>query len=261
MISAAWRYLPSLATALVLALLLAVAGPADALDSARVVVTHEDGARTEIQRYPAQGAYLIVWLPSAEGEARRQARQAARVAEAGIEVWIPQLLATRFLPRVGSSLEAVPAQDVADVIQVARARSGRRVAVLAAGRAALPALTGASQWRMQADRPAGLLGAVLVSPYIYAGSPSPGRQPSRHEQISGLDLSVVLLQPELSPRYWWRDLAQRYLREAGARIVETRVLADVRDGFYRRPQPRKQEREMIRRLPELLRSSLEALAG
>lgn len=206
--------------------------------------------------HPADGERLVLWLPSEHGLPERNTPIAERLAAAGIEVWQADLLAARFLPVQPSSLDAVPTEDIAALIEAGRA-TGKQVYLLASGRGAVPALLGARAW--QAAHPdTGIGGAVLLFPNLYVATPEPGQAADYLPIATATNLPVYVLQPENSPWYWQLDALYQNLSRGGASVF-LHALPDVRDRFQFRPDSTPAEDRQAADLHRLLARSLALL--
>lgn len=207
----------------------------------------------------APSGAVVLWLPSGFNSAAAEQPVAHRLATLGIEVWQADVLAARLLPPLESSLEQVPAEDVAQLIDAAH-QGGKRVYLLAAARAAVLALR-AAQARDAGAAPdrSGLSGIILLHPNLYVGPPPPGREADYHPVVARTRAPVFILQPELSPWRWRLPRTQAELARGGAPVF-TRLLASVRDRFYFRPDATAVETETTGRLAEMLRQAVQTLA-
>ncbi len=236
---------------LVLAFVLIAAGAAASAEPRRHAVVLADHTDVAIRIHPARGELLVLWLPSGYSRPEAYERTIAGLAARGIEVWEADLLEARFLPPLESSLEQVSPRDVAELIEAAHGRSGKRVVLFASARAAVLALAGAQVW--QARHPGGgaLAGAVLMHPNLYVAPPEPGREAEYHPVVARTRLPVFILQPELSPWYWRLKATVNKLEQGGAQ-VRVRELPGVRDRFDTRSDANARERLEAQGLPELL---------
>lgn len=219
-------------------------------------VSLTDGTEVEVVRSPAESGPLLIWLAPVFGEPEQTQAYLARVAAAGIETWYVDLVAARFLPRVKSSQSELPASDISDLIAAARRASGRPVVLYGSRRAALLAIRGARDWLNLHPEGGGLLGLVLASPSLYDEAPAPGAMPRIDPAVAELPLPVLLVQPQLSPAYWWLEMTREHLRAAGARVQTLEILG-ARDGFFRRPELLEAERPWMSKFPIRLRKALE----
>ena len=214
-----------------------------------------DGVEVPVSVFPASGDSLMLWLPSETGLVAAERQAAASLSQQGIEVWLADTLFARFLPILASSLEKVPAEDVAKLIEVAHRETGKSVYLVVAGRGAVPALQGAAQWgRQHAQHRDGLAGAVLIHPNLYVATPEPGEDVDYRPVATQTRLDVIVLQGELSPLYWRLDALQEKLKLGGSRVI-VKTLKGTRDRFYAREAtsvPLPSEDAMAARLPELV---------
>lgn len=199
-------------------------------------------AEIPVSRFEARGRLAVLWLPSEFGVVDAERALAAALAKQGIEVWLADLFAARFLPIGPSSAERIPAGDIAELIRRARA-TGKRVVVVTSGRGAKYAFEGASL--VPPD------GFVLLYPNLYAAPPEAGSDPQYLPVVAATRRPIVILQGERSPWYWTRDSLQSALETAGSK-VRIVVLPAVRDRFYFRPDATSTERAMADRLPQRL---------
>ncbi|MCL6554892.1 MAG: hypothetical protein K6T56_00865 [Burkholderiales bacterium] len=218
-----------------------------------VFTVHTPAADIPVTRHQAAGKRLLLWLPSEYGVLAEEHRIAEELARRGWEVWLADLYAARFLPTVASSAEALPAEDVAALIDAALART-RQVWLVTAGRGAKYALEGARLRQSHARQPA-LAGAVLLYPNLYVGQPEPGTDPVYLPITRDTRLSLHILQGELSPWYWTLDTLKAAF-EAGGSRVRVQTFSGIRDRFYFRPDATAEEKALAARLPELISQTL-----
>jgi thiol-disulfide isomerase/thioredoxin len=193
------------------------------------------GSQVEIpiERHAAQGEHLLLWLPSEHGVRTPQTPIAEDLAAGGVEVWIADLHSGYFVPTGRASIASFAADDIADLIERARAQSGKRVFVAATGRGALVALRAARLWQERHGENAALGGLVLFHPYLYQERPGIGEDADYAPIVHETNLPVFLLQPTLSAKYWRTGEAVEQLRAGGAEVF-ARVLPEVTDGFHLR---------------------------
>jgi hypothetical protein len=201
--------------------------------------------------YPAPGASLILWFPSEYGVLASEHVAAHRLADEGLETWLPDLYGARFLPVVPSSAESLAADDVYRVIAAATQEGKRKVYLLTAGRGAKYVLEGARLWRQRMGAAQPLAGAILLYPNLYQKQPEPGEDPIYLPIAGETALAIDILQGELSPWYWTLDSLNAQLARGGSQVsIET--FPGIRDRFYFREQATAAERALGERLPELI---------
>ena len=205
----------------------------------------------------ARGDALILWLPSGFGRFAGETQVAERLAALGVEVWQADLLEARFLPPLESSLDNIPDGDVAELIDIA-AKTGKRIYLLATARGGIVGLRGTRAWQKRNPKSNVLGGALLLHPNLFLGPPEPGKEAEYHPVAAQTRLPVYILQPEQSPWRWRLEATQAELEKDGSKVF-TRVLTDVRDRFYFRPDATEVEMDVAQRLAQMLRDSIRAL--
>jgi thiol-disulfide isomerase/thioredoxin len=246
-----------LATALFVAALVPFATPAFAATGRDIRLT--DKTTVSVEVHAAKGDTLVLWLPSGFGKFDGEAQVAERLAALGVEVWQAELLEARFLPPLESSLDRIPDDDVAHLIDTA-ARTGKRVYLLASARGGILALRGAKTWQAKHPKDKTLGGVLLLHPNLFLGPPEPGREAEYHPIAAQTRLPVYILQPAQSPWRWRLEATQKELEKGGSKVF-TRVLTDVRDRFYFRPDATRVEEDVAKRLAGMLRDSIQELSG
>ena len=238
--------------------LLVAATPAAAAEPPRwETLALGQGVEMDLRVFPADGDTVVLGLPCDQGTGSAESRAAERLAEAGVEVWMADLLGAHFLPVAPSSMRKLEAAEVARVIQYVRNRTGdKHLYLVSGGYGAVPALRGARAWQDQGHGPPA--GAILFFPYLYAEEPEPGRKPPYLPVVRETDLPVMVLQPALSSGRLWLERLQANL-EAGGSRVQTRLLPGVRPFFYTSRDVNRAEIEMRERLHELVLESIETL--
>ena len=207
------------------------------------------------------GARLLLWLPSESGITAGDREAAARLAQRGFTVWLPDLHGAHFLAPVPSAMDQLPPAEVAALIR--RAAAERDAVVLVAGeRGAILALEGAERFRATAppEAAARLRGAILLSPNFYRATPEPGRDPEYVVAVSRNRLPVAVVQPAMSPWYWYVDELKARLARNGAPVFVF-YLQGVRDRFHFRDDALATEHDMAARLPAVIESAWKKIEG
>jgi len=235
-----------------------LAGPAVAADV--IDLKLPGGSEVPVRVHAAPGTLRAIWLPSGFNSMKAEIPVAAALAREGVEVWQADVLEGRILPPLESSLEQVPAMDIAELIDKARAGS-RRVVLIATARAGILAMQGIAEWRSKHPRDASAVaGLVLLHPNLYVGPPEPGREAEYHPVVARNRVPVFILQPEQSP-WRWRLNATRDILERSGTPVYTRLITDVRDRYYFRPDATGSENEAAKRLGRMLKNAARLLAA
>lgn len=217
-----------------------------------------DRTDVPVSVYAAAGEALLLWLPSGYPSQAAETPVAQELARLGVEVWQANVLEAHLLAPVESSLDKVPDSDIVALIDLARA-SGKRVYVLASARAGILALRGVRAWQAKYPRQrSGLAGVILLHPNLFIGRPDPGGEAKYHPAVSQITQPVFIIQPELSP-WRWRLETTRAELERGGSAVYTRLLPDVRDRFYFRPDATETEWTLTQQLAGMVRNAIHLL--
>ena len=199
---------------------------------------------------------LILWLPSEQGVVNAEHESAAQLAKLGYEVWVADLFSARFLPISPSSLDAIPASDVSQLIGIAAADHAN-IYILSSSQGAGRALEGAQRWLQQnPNRP--LAGAVLLFPNLHAGTPEAGEAPLYLPVTAHLKIPIAILQGDLSPWFWQLDTLKTQL-ELGGSAVAIKTLPGVRDRFYFREDALPRERAAAQQLAAFIHECIRHL--
>lgn len=212
------------------------------------------GAEIPLTVFPAQGKTLLLWLPSESGIVAADHKAAAVLANAGIEVWLPDLHVAYFLPIVRSSMEQIPVADVAQVIAQAQQR-GKSVYLISSGNGAALALQAVAQL---GNRKSKVRGAILFSPNLFTGTPEPGEDAKYLPVTSRTRLPIFIVQPDHSPWKWRVEELKSRLQHGGSK-VRIQSLPGIRDRFYYRDDMSPAERTWATRVPELTLNALKSL--
>lgn len=193
----------------------------------------DDGVDVPVSIFSADGP-VLVWLPSEHGLLPGHTFQAKQLQAAGIEVWLPDPFAGYFLPTAPSSFDRIPTRLVPGLIEMSSRGGERPIFVFGNDRAAPWLLEGLREWQIEHPGAEHLRGLLLMSPYLHTGLPDVGEMPEFHPITQATNLPVYLIQPVLSPQY---PLLQeiRSLLETGGSAVALRILPEVRDRFFFRP--------------------------
>ncbi|MBT9614105.1 MAG: hypothetical protein IV108_12655 [Burkholderiales bacterium] len=209
-----------------------------------------------VTRYNAGKRNLILWLPSENGVVQTEHDTAAKLARRGYSVWVADLFVARFLPVAPSSLEAIPATDVASLIQTA-SKQHRNIFLVSSGRGAALTLSGAQLWQAQ-HRTRRIAGAVLLFPNLLARSPDAGEDATYLPITRQTRLPIVILQGDKSPWHWQLDTLKQQLAQGGSCVV-IKNLPGMRDRFYLREDALPREKELADRLDLLIQDAIKNL--
>lgn len=211
-----------------------------------------------ITEYHASTRNLILWLPSEHGVVRAEHDIATKLARRGYNVWLADLFVARFLPVVPSSVDAIPADDVANLIQAA-AKKYQHIILMSSGRGAALALSGAQQWQAQ-HKTRTIAGAVFLFPNLLMGSPEAGEEASYLPVTQHTRLPIAILQGDKSPWHWQLDALKQQLSLGGS-CVRIKNLPGMRDRFYFREDASPKERELADQLDGLIDDAIKNLTA
>lgn len=149
----------------------------------------------EVTRFAADGRYLLLWLAPGFGGREQHQRLAASLANAGMALWLVDLLEAQFLPRDRNAQLRIDPELVADLISRAARHSRKPVVLMGVGGSAAPVLRGAEAWLRRGGDGRELAGAVLLAPSLYRSVPELGQPPDYLPIVSANRLPVAVLQP------------------------------------------------------------------
>ncbi|MBU1395435.1 MAG: hypothetical protein KKE84_04735 [Gammaproteobacteria bacterium] len=185
----------------------------------------------DYRAFPADGARLLLWVASERGRAEPELQAAQQLAERGIAVWSLDPVSAFFLPQLPSSMDSVPAQDMADWLRAAQA-GGKRVVVYAVSRAAVPVLRAAALLQPVERQQ---LCVLLMYPNLYTVA-APLAAPDFLDVGSLSGLQVRVLQPRRSAATPWLPGLLDHLEKQGASTSQT-ILENLREGYWMRETP------------------------
>jgi hypothetical protein len=206
----------------------------------------------DYQAFPAQGERLLLWVASERGRAEPEVQAAQRLAAQGVEVWSLDPVNAYFLPQVSSSMDALPAQDLADWLGAAQA-GGKQVTVVAVARAAVPLLRAAA---LLDPARRNELCIMLMYPNLYTVA-EPLAEPDYLDVGALSGLRVRVLQPRRSAATPWLPGLLDHLARHGAAVSQV-ILENLREGWWARETPTDFEITESRRMDAMLLRELNA---
>lgn len=206
----------------------------------------------DYQAFPAKGERLLLWVASERGRADPELQAARKLAAQGVEVWSLDLVNAYFLPQLPSSMDEVPAQDLADWLRAAQA-SGKQVAVYAVARAAAPVLQAAARLDpAQRSR----LCVLLMYPNLYTQAEALA-EPDYLDVGALSGLRVRVLQPRRSAATPWLPGLLDHLALHGASVSRV-ILENLRESYWARETPTEFEVAESQRMDAMLLRELNA---
>lgn len=184
-----------------------------------------------IERFPASGKYLILWLAPEYGLRTNHRFMARQLTEQKIEVWLSNIAESMYLPQSTSSLKQLDGKYVAELIDYAHKITGKKIVVAGDSYAALNVLLGAHQWQQRANRSQDFIGAILFSPSIYAYIPSLGLPPEFMSIASSTNIPIMIYQAQKSGNITqYKRLIEQLQQHDNP--VYSKFIPNVRSLFY-----------------------------
>ena len=162
----------------------------------KLIVTVSDDVEITVNRFPAQGEYLLVWLAPEYGFRKAHQSLAVRLPSHDIEVWQSDIVESLFLPQGTASSKQLDGRYIADLIQYAHQATGKKIAIAGDSYAAANALLGAHQWQRRNHADPYLIGAILFSPYAYAYIPPLGLAPEYLPIVASSNIPLMIYQAQ-----------------------------------------------------------------
>lgn len=162
------------------------------------VVPVSSGDEITVDKFPASGKYLVLWLAPEYGFRGAHRSMARMLTEQNIEVWQSNVIESLFLPVGSASIKKQDGKHVADLIEFAHKITGKKIIVAADSYATLLALYGAHQWQQRKQTKPYLIGAILFSPNTYAAIPPLGQLPEYMPIISATNIPIMIYQEKNS---------------------------------------------------------------
>ncbi len=214
-------------------------------DEISIVAT--DDSEITVETFPAKGEYLVVWLPPEYGFRKSHSLFSQSLSDLGVEVWQADIISSLFMLRGPGPLRLLDGHYIADVIEYAHRKTGKKIVVVGDSYGALAALIGAHQWQEKIKIKANLVGAILFSPYAYAYIPSLGLAPEYMPVVSSTNIPLMIYQAKKSGAIGQFDLLLELLRKNN-NPVYTKSMPDVMSLFHKE-EPSDLMLKLIKSLP------------
>ena len=237
-------------------------GAAYAMDA--MTMTLSDDTEVDIRDYTADGDEMLLGFACDSGNGIREEKTAARLANDGIETWMPDMLSAYMLPNLPSSIKSISGNDIVKLIEHAYQKTGKEVYLIAGGNAAAVALNGAAKWKQKytvkdsQTKNHGLGGIIMLFPRLNAKPPEPGKPPVYIDSVGKTDVPILILEGERTPNRWGLPLLKKKLEAGGSKVVTT-VIPAVRGYFYTREDSNLAEDVVSAQLAGLIKASLYTL--
>ena len=222
-----------------------------------MVITVSTGDEITVERFPASGKYLMVWLAPEYGFRGAHRSLARMLTEQNIEVWQSNIVESLFMPQGSTSIKKLNGLRVAEIIEHAHKITGKKIIVVGDSYATVSALQGAHQWQQKNQVKPYLIGAVLFSPYTYSTIPPLGQLPEYMPVISSTNIPIMIYQGKNNGNIGQFDSLVEKLQQHG-NPVYTRLTPRVMSLFYEET-PTKEMLEQVKPLPISIRKMISVL--
>jgi len=185
----------------------------------------------QLQRYPAEGRYAVLWLAPGSGFGPRHHQVASALQQQGIESWQVDLLENLFLPRGSASIRKVDAGLVAALVQRVRQQTNKKLVLVSNSYGAIPLLRGMRQWQLDQPHDDYLIGAILFSPNTYQGIPSLGLPPEYIPTVFATNMPLMIIQSAANGNRWQLPQLIDALQSGGSPVF-WRQMPGVTSMFY-----------------------------
>ena len=184
-----------------------------------------------VQRYPAQGKHLIVWIAPGWGSREQSFKLIEDLAQSGIEVWHVDILDSLFLQRSSSSMRGLGGIYVEELLKQAHQQSGKSIVLISRSYGAVPLLRGAREWQLKHPSADYFKGAIIFSPDLYSGAPALGMQPDYLPIVDATNISLVIFQGSKRGNRWQLEELTRRLESGGAQVY-VKILKNINSVFF-----------------------------
>jgi len=204
-----------------------------ALSADEIIVPASSDNEITVSRFQTSGKYLIVWLSPEYGFRKAHQNMAERLSQEGIEVWQADIPESLFLTQGSSTIKELNGQYVADIIEYAHKKSGKKILVTGDSYASISALRGAHQWQQRKIKSPYLIGAILFSPYTYAYIPPLGLAPEYLPIVSSSNIPIMIYQSKNSAIIGqFNGLLEKLSQQQNP--VYTKFVPDIMSLFYQK---------------------------
>lgn len=213
-----------------------------------------DGTEVEVRVFAADGEVLILGFACDEGSSVNEEHTAQKLAEHGVEVWMPDLLSAYWLPDLPSSLAKIPVAAIAELAELAHRDTGKDVYLLAGGADTELVLRGLAEIERGGDT-GPVKGGIMLFPRLLEGEPEPGHEPEYIDAVGGTRSPLLVIEGGNTPNRWGLPHLIAALKRGGS-TVQSLVVPDVRGYFYSRADQNLPEDVVTSQLHGLIKASI-----
>ena len=204
-----------------------------ALSADEIIVPASEDNELTVNRFQASGQYLIVWLSPEYGFRKAHMTMAQRLSDENIEVWQSNIPESLFMTQDTGSIKQLDGKYVADIIEYAHKKTGKKIIVTGDSYASISALRGAHQWQKRKIKTPYLIGAILFTPYTFAYIPPLGLPPEYLPVVSSTNIPIMIYQSKNSGIIAQFKGLVKNLR-THQNPVYTKFIPDVMSLFYQK---------------------------
>jgi len=190
------------------------------------------GDEISITKFSANGEYIILWFAPEYGFRKPHRSLALALSKKNIEVWQSNIVESLFMPQGITSIRELDSTYVAELIDIAYKKTGKKIIVMGDSYASITALRGAHQWQSRSSKTP-FVGAVLFSPYTYSSIPALGHTPDYMPIISSTNIPIMIYQAKNSGIISQFDILVKKLQQHN-NPVYTRFTPKVMSLFYQK---------------------------
>jgi thiol-disulfide isomerase/thioredoxin len=207
--------------------------------------------------FPAEGRYLLLWIAPSYGFHKGHTDIAWRLADRGMEVWQADIADALFLPRNSMSMRSLTGVYVADLIERAHQKTGKKVVLVSGSYGAIPVLRGARLWQLRKPAEPYFIGAILFSPSLYTSVPPLGKDPDYVPITKATNIPIMVFQGAKHGNRWQLQPLVAALQNSGSQVY-AEIMDNVAGLFFDQPlSPEAQA--LFNNLPNKIKNTLRLL--
>ena len=200
------------------------------------------GFELQLQRFPAHGRDLLIWVPSEYGIRDGNIPFAETVQRQGIDYWLVDLHESYMAPTGRHAYADFEPAHVKELIDHAVGQGWQRIFLGGESRGAALAMQAARLWQIENPGNTALIGMLFYHPNLIDGYTAIGELARFRPIARETNLPVYIFQPQFNTKYLHsRELSEQL--QMGGSPVYLHFLQGVRGGFHVRDSDRLNARE------------------